>query len=58
LRREASVKEALAMRVSHRLAELTNETQALTESEANELLAQITIEADGVGIVLKDESRA
>jgi hypothetical protein len=52
------VKEAFAMRVSHRLAELTNETQALTESEASELLAEIAIEANGVGIVLEDKSRA
>ncbi len=58
LRRQASMVEALAMSISHRLAKLTDKGQALVESEAREPLAEVTVEAGSFGIVLKDKSRA
>src|SRR5262249_24896283 len=58
LRRQASVAKAFAMGISHRLSELTDESQALAEGEPGEPLAKITIEAGSVGIMLEHECRA
>src|SRR5262249_30307724 len=58
LRRQAAVIQAFAVGVSHRLAELPDKRQALTEGETGELLTEIAIKADGVGVVLEHEGWA
>jgi hypothetical protein len=47
------VVKAFAMRVRHRLPELTDESQTLTESETREPLAEITVEAGSVWVVFE-----
>jgi hypothetical protein len=58
LRSEAAVIKSLAVGVTHRLSQLANESEALVEGETGELLAEVAIKADGVGVVLEDQSRA
>jgi hypothetical protein len=50
--------EALAVGVGHRLSKLADESQAAAEGETCELLSEVAVKADSVGVVLEDESRA
>jgi hypothetical protein len=45
--------EALAMGVGHRLSKLADESQAVAEGETCELLSEVAVKADSVGIVGK-----
>jgi hypothetical protein len=50
--------EALAVGVGHRLSKPADVSQVVADGETCELLSEVAVEADCVGTVLEDESRA
>ena len=54
---EATMKQAFAVGEGHRLAKLANKAKRSVEGEIRVPQAEVTVEADSLGIVLKYEGR-